>query len=195
MTVKLPTATTKYELAFVTKTKRPGKMNHPGKPTQEDINALKEILEMLESKRARLDARRTELQQSINSIHREMQSESDRQTQLQHDFAYWNDQIKDLPTQGDSLSGQELINRISTLKEKIASSKVRITRQTEEKQDALKDISASPTERTRRTSLRFIHHALLNELSDLVRLDADPSILQQKEKQIQLCEAVHHLSP
>jgi chromosome segregation ATPase len=168
-------------------------MSDASSPVQDDIAAMKGILEMLESKKARLTAQRSELEESICSLRQAINSESDRQRQLEQSYAQMSQQITDIPSQADSLSGQKLVARIAELKEQIASSQTRIAKQNEVKKSIMDQIYAPPMERARRTSLRFIHHALLNELADLVREDASPAALQQKDKQIQLCEAVQQL--
>ena len=48
----------------------------------------------------------------------------------------------------------------------------------------------NPAPTSRRSSVKFIHQLLLNELSSLVAHHATPDVLQRKEQQIRLCEAL-----
>jgi chromosome segregation ATPase len=164
-----------------------------GVPSEDDVRALRGVLEMLESKKGRLEAQREEIDRSVRAIRAEMRREVERREKLEQLYAHWDEQIQDLPSQADSLTGHELTVHVAELKDKIAAAEVRIAKQSEVKRQILTKVCAPPMERSRRTSLRFIHNALLNELSDLVRADASPATLQQKDKQIQLCEAARNL--
>jgi chromosome segregation ATPase len=168
-------------------------MTFEGAPSPDDLAALQAVLEMLEAKKAHLSAQRAELAESVRTIRADIRISQERQEELERDHAHWQEQAKDLPSHADTLSGQELQSRVALLKDQIATSKHRISTLTAEKERVLAELFAPQAEQSRRSSIRFIHHGLLNELSDLVRGDAPSALLQQKDKQIQLCEAIRNM--
>jgi DNA repair exonuclease SbcCD ATPase subunit len=168
-------------------------MEFSGAASEADIGQLIQVLQMLEDKKARLTDKRNELQESIRNAKDMIAHQEDRKRALQENFEKLHGQCQALPPQEDLQRGKGLQGRLVELRTAIASAKQRVTQKQEEKQRLLREIYAPADDRTRHTSLRFIHHGLLSELSDLVRQEAAPELLIQKEKQIRLCEAIQNM--
>jgi multidrug resistance efflux pump len=167
-------------------------MEFNGTPSEADVSELIQILQMLQDKKARLMDKWNQLQESIRNAKGMITYQIERKRILQENFDKLHRQCQTLPSQEDVQRGKSLQERVIELRAEAAAAKQRITQKQEEKQRLLHEIYTAD-ESPRHTSLRFIHKGLISELCDLVREEAVPEVLIQKEKQIRLCEAIQNM--
>ena len=160
-----------------------------GNPTPADLAQFREVIAMLEDKKTKLLTQIDEIQQDISAISAKTKTEKQKSLQVDRQLAEAEAEAKKRPSKEERKQAEHLQHQITDLKSQIDSVYEQITAKRTEKENLMKSLH-NPAPTSRRSSVKFIHQLLLNELSSLVAHHATPDVLQRKEQQIRLCEAL-----
>lgn len=163
-------------------------MNDIGEPTADDIEALKKTRDCLIEKRNELLKRRNFLSESMIEYNNKIDMEL-KQYQSQKDEVDKVTKIyENLPAHESIHKINELQNKKKELEETLCSLKTQVKAQLEEKELLLAQIYGKSPTKVWKKSLSFLHQSLMDELSEMVKLNYAPEILLKKEQQIRYCE-------
>lgn len=159
-----------------------------GEPTAEDIEALKKTRSYLIEKRNELLKKRdsyvNQITQLNSTISEELKDynaqreESDRITEI----------FERLPSEESQINMNNLRRTKKELEAKLLTLNEQVKAQMDEKELLIAQIYGHSPTKVWKKSLSFLHQSLLDELSEMVKMNAVPEILRKKEQQIRYCE-------
>ena len=161
-----------------------------GKPTPSDLAQFQDVIRMLQDKKNQLLSEIDELKGDISSLSADIKTEEAKTNRTEQQIADVEAQLRELPSKEERQQAARLQLHITDLESRITTVEEQIISKSEEKQHLLSLLHSPTDASSRRDSVTFIHKLLLNELSALVARRAGPDLLQRKERQIRLCEAL-----
>lgn len=159
-------------------------------PSEEDMKTFLQTLEMLRNKKAELEKQKISIAQEQNNANLSIHQEEELNQNLKKEFDEIKMKIESMPTQEDEALGIQLSQHLKGLETKLNDLKELIKEKKEEKKLKYDELYHPQAHKIYKKSINYIYQSLLDELSELVSQNAEPLILQAKEKQIRLCESL-----
>ena len=164
------------------------KFTDDGEASQQDIQELNETLQILREKRDLLLKQKESLIENYQNINTSVVSETEKNDMLLKKLQKKNEKVSLLPSSNEVKFANELKLELEKKQQKLEELKKWISEKKEEKNQKMDALYSPSSNKTAQTAINYIHQSLINELSSLVNSNAPIAAIQEKEKQVQICE-------
>lgn len=159
-----------------------------GEPTADDIEALNQTRDYLIEKRNELLKKRNSFVSQITQLNSTISEELKDYNAQKEEADRITEIFERLPSEESQINMNNLRRTKKELEAKLLTLNEQVKAQIDEKELLIAQIYGNSPTKVWKKSLSFLHQSLLDELSEMVKMNTVPEILRKKEQQIRYCE-------